>query len=255
MTTKDKQVATQQPTGGAVVPSYIKRGSNRGSETVKTDDLVIPRLEIVQALSKCLKENTPEYIEGAKQGMLYNSVTRQLYGDHVIAVPVFFRKEYLVWMDRKLGGGYNGAFSTPEEAKAHIKALNKQGLEVIDTAQELVLVMNPSAPGGVEEMIMSMARSRLKVDRKWNSIIRMTGDDRFACQYKVQTVEDKNSANQDYWNLAITPAGHPTEAVYTHAEKLYEQVASGAVKFSVSMTDDEEAVGDPAPGAAGAKPF
>ena len=79
---KGKEVAV---TPEASVPAYIKQqeGIARGSEDVGQEDLTIPRLELVQALSPCRDEDDAAYIDGAKEGLLYNNVSRKLYGTSV----------------------------------------------------------------------------------------------------------------------------------------------------------------------------
>ena len=85
--------------GGSLVliqenaPAHIKTEGNRGSENVGTDDLVIPRLEIVQALSPAVKKGDPGYIKGAELGDLTNSVTRKNYGESVLVIPVHYTKQ------------------------------------------------------------------------------------------------------------------------------------------------------------------
>ena len=106
------------------VPDYIKQGQTRGSENVTTEDLVIPRLEIAQALSPCIDKTDSAFIEGCEPGMLFNSVTRELYGESVIFVPVLFKPEYLLWRDRKKGGGFGGSYDTKAEALAEIEDLD-----------------------------------------------------------------------------------------------------------------------------------
>ncbi len=124
------------------IPEFLKKGSQRGAENVTSDDVIIPRVELIQALSPARKKNDPGYIEGADEGMLFNNVTRELYGPELIVVPVFYTKQYLVWKDRKQGGGTNGfrgAFNSKAEAEAAIAELAEDGLEVVDTAQHFVL--------------------------------------------------------------------------------------------------------------------
>ena len=71
------------------IPDFMKQG-NRGAENVGTDDMIIPRIELIQALSPVRKKSDPAYIEGAEEGMLYNNVTRTLYGTEVTVVPVYY---------------------------------------------------------------------------------------------------------------------------------------------------------------------
>ena len=82
-----KEVAVIDSTELAVsndLPDWLQgKGAARGSENVTTDDMLIPRIELVQALSPARKKSDAAYIEGAEEGMLYNNVTRELYGESV----------------------------------------------------------------------------------------------------------------------------------------------------------------------------
>lgn len=223
------------------IPDYIKQGKQRGSEAVEMSDVVIPRIELVQMLSPCLDPKKPEYIEGAAAGMLYNSVTRELYGDYAQVVPVLFKKEWLVWKDRKQGGGFRGAHASPEDAARRIAEEPEKDQEYFtshETAQQLVLVIRDD--GTTEEAVVSMARTKLKVSKQWNSLIRINGNDRFSRVYKLFGVDDKNDKGE-YKNFAVMNAGFPPEAVYQRAEKLYEAIQSGARKMVVDVENDAEA--------------
>jgi hypothetical protein len=232
-TREEGAVATQDD-----VPDYIKRGQARGSENVEMTDLVIPRIELVQALSKCLKENDPSYIEGIKQGEMYNTVTRENYGSAIQVVPVFFRKEYLAWRDQKKGGGFAGAHPTVEACeKAIDEQENPDEWEATETAQQLVLIVKKD--GSIEEAVVSMNKTKLKVSRNWNSLIRINGNDRFSRVYVLHSVDETNSKNQDYKNFGIYAMGYPPVEVYKHAEKLYLAISSGARKMNVDTSDQD----------------
>lgn len=222
------------------VPDFLKNQETaRGSENVGAEDLVIPRLELVQDLSPCRKKQDPNYIEGCEEGMLYNNVTRQLYGTEALVIPVYFKKEFLIWKDRNAGGGFRGAFNTELEAKMALNELDDgDDCEVVDTAQHFCLLIQPEA-GKVEEIVISMSRSKMKVSRKWNSLIRMNGGDSFGRVYRVGTVTEKNDRNQDYYNMVISPAGFPTKELYERAEKLYEAIAAGAVQIDRKVDEPQ----------------
>lgn len=236
-----KAVATQN----ANLPAYIKQNDKaRGSENVEMADVAIPRIEIVQALSPCLKKNDPGYIEKAQQGDLYNSVTRELYGAKVPVIPIFFKKQYLVWKDRKSGGGFGGGYDTPVEARNRVleEPDNEQGLwQIQDTAQQLVMVVK--ADGTTEEAIVSMARTKLKVSKNWNSLIRLNGNDRFSRLYFLFTVDEMNNNGDEYKNFAVANAGFPDELHYKKAEALYTAVASGERKVVMDTSDSGEPEG------------
>lgn len=221
------------------VPDFIKQGQARGSEQVGLEDLVIPRLVVLQELSPTLKSKDPHYNPDAEVGMLMNSVTGELYGEEVYVVPVHYTKQWLVWRDQKAGGGFLGAFNSQEEAQARInQEPNKNGLEAIDTPQHMCLLMNRRT-GELDEIMLSMPRTKAKVSRQWNSMIRLTGQDRFARVYKVTTVEESKN-NNDYYNFAVTSVGFPSKEVYSAAEKLYQRIASGEKKIVMHVDDDAD---------------
>lgn len=222
-------------------PEWLKTGVMRGAENVTTDDMIIPRIELIQALSPARKKSDPAYIEGADEGMLFNNVTRQLYGESVTVVPVYYAKQFLVWKDRKMGGGgsngYRGAFATEALARDTIAQLGEDGLEVSDTAQHFVLVRTGDS---WQEAVISMSKSKMKVSKRWNSLIRMTNTDSFSRAYKLSATTETNARNESYYNFNITPMGFVTKDVYDRAEKLYETIRSGSVRVSAEY--DGEAV-------------
>lgn len=223
-------------------PDFLRDNSgSRGSENVGADDLLIPRLELVQDLSPCRKKNDQAYIQGADGGMLYNNVTRQLYGPEVLIVPVFFKKEFLIWKDRTKGGGFRGAFSSQSDAEHALSVVDDgSDCEIVDTAQHFCLLIQPET-GKAEEIVLSMSKSKMKVSRKLNSLIRMAGGDSFSRVYRLSTVSEKNNKNQDFYNLAVAPAGFPTKALFDAAVRLYDGIASGAV--SIDRKTDTASVG------------
>jgi hypothetical protein len=230
------------------VPDYIKTdGEQRGSENVGQDDIIIPRLEIIQALSPQVKEGDPGYMEDARPGMLINSVTKQLYGKEVMVVPVVYTKQWLVWRKRKdkdgkaITGGFFGAFNSPNEAEDRMEREGGENnsIEVIDTPQHLCLLVNFQS-GSVDEVMISMPRTKAKISRQWNSMIRLAGGDRFARCYRVTSGLEKNSAGQDYYNFVVAQSGFPAKVLYDRAEKLYEQIQAGARTVAMDVADYEE---------------
>lgn len=228
-------VATSQD-----VPDYIRQSQGRGSENVEMQDLVIPRIELVQALSHCLEEGGAEYIEGAKPGMFYNSVTRELYGPQVTVCPVFFKKQYLCWKDRKKGGGFGGAYDAMQEANERIaqETEDQDAWEAVETHQQIVLVVNPETHE-TSEAVLSCARTKQKVSRQWNSLIRVNGFDRFSRIYELFGVDDENNNGDKFKNIGVRYVDFASMPVFKAAEALYNSIASGerAVKIDDTYID------------------
>lgn len=219
-------------------PSYMK-GASRGSEEVKIENLAIPRLSIIQALSPQRKKNDPNYIDGAEEGMIFNTVTCQLYEDGVTVVPCYFRPEWVLWKSMDSGGGFVGAFSSPEEAQRALEHHDDaRDLEIVDTSNQFCLLINDS--GRIDEVVISMSASQQKISRQWNSMIRVAGGDRFERMYKLEAVGVQNSRGQDYFNWKVTQLGYVSEEVYNRAEGLYAAIASGKRDINREVVEVDE---------------
>jgi hypothetical protein len=246
--TNENELATQGQTVLTEMPAYLKnKNSNRGSEEVTAADITIPRLDIVQALSPCLDEKKEaDYIPGAKTGMLFNSITRQLYGKSVKFVPVVVIKQWNIWKDRKQGGGFNGSYETlalAEEAKKAIVANgeNPAFYDILETAVNYGLLINEN--GSIQEISIPMAKSKLKINRQLNSLVRMAGGDRWDRVYDCKVVPDSSKLG-DFFNFNFQWAGFPSEAVSAKAEEIYNLVKEGRAKTSYDheVAHDEDTV-------------
>lgn len=251
---KGKAVTVASNTDVAERPDWMG-DEGRGSEEVTIQDVTIPRLQMVQDLSPQRKKNQAEYIEGCEEGMLFNSVTNQLYTEPVLFVPVYFRMEWLIWKHRDAGGGLQGVYATQAEAVAAAGEHPLAGqttdkgepvIEVQDTAQHFGLLLDPNSPAEdprATEIVVSMSKSQLKPSRQFNSQIRIAGGDRWERYYRFSAVE-VDGAKGTYYNWKVEQLGFVSEAVYAQAEALYESVISGQRDVERDSPTSEEEVDD-----------
>lgn len=236
MTKVKKQELVEQNTQ---VPAFLQghMEDTRGSEEVQSEDIVIPRIELVQSLSKARSKKDPAYIEGANEGDLYNNVTRELYGPAITVCPVYFRKEWLLWRDLDLGGGFGGAYPDQASAQTAVQQMEKpEEWEIVDTNQHFVLVVNED--GTTEEAVISMAKTKAKCSRQWNSLIRINGGPRFSRLYEIRGITEQNKVGQEYYSLGVRNLSFVTPEIFAHAERVYELVKSGAASVDRSTDDD-----------------
>ena len=75
----------------------MESDAHSGLENIQQDDLATPRLKILMQLSPELEE-----LENAKAGMIFNTVTNELYdGSKGIRVlPCAYQRQYVEWADR-----------------------------------------------------------------------------------------------------------------------------------------------------------
>jgi len=225
-------------------PAFLNKiQSVRGSEEVDTDDLVIPRLELAQSLSPCLIKEDPSYIPGIEKGDLFNNVTREIYGTDVVVCPVMFKKEYLLWRDRKNDiGGFYGAYGTLMEAEDVRNTLDRpENVEAVKTHQHLCLLVRDN--GKVEEIAISMAKSKRRPSSFWNSLIRINDGDRFSRLYTVASVADKSDAGP-FQNFKVSNFGFVNEDVFKAGAKLYDIIKLGNVTVNRSLEEASKNEGE-----------
>jgi hypothetical protein len=243
MTTKEIANNTVRPKWMRVVGETMPRGN----EGVKSDDLVIPRLSIIQDLSPQHKKSKAEYIEGAEPKMIFNTATNELYGNKVFVVPVYYVKEWIIWKDINKGGGFKGAYQTREEALSEIRQdPDSANLDIVDTGQHYCLVFHAKTPVATmdqfaDRAVISMSKSQMKISRQFNTLIQSAGGDRWERIYELSVVDDNNAAGQGFYNWRVRQLGYVDEDIFKMAEKMYEQVKTGAARpnrESVSDTGD-----------------
>jgi hypothetical protein len=229
-------MATQTNEIVAEMPEWLQKG-NAGSEGVTAQDMILPRIDVIQALSPQIKKSDPAFIPGAEQGQIFNTVTGQIYGSSVVFVPVMFRKEYTVWKLRKAGGGFCGAHKTMAEAEhAILNMQNPADYEAVESHQHFCLVVSDA---GIEEAVFSMTKSKLKVSRALNTLVQIAGVDRFAKAYRMDAVE-ASSDKGDFWSFKVHPEGYVSQDLYKRGQGLYELIKAGAADVDRS---DETTVG------------
>lgn len=244
---KKEEVKNAQPETGSSIavlqdrPAWMAEDSARGSEEVTSKDIILPRIDVLQALSPQIKKSDPQYIEGAEQGVIFNTVSGELYGNKVAFIPVTFKREFIIWQDRKAGGGFRGAFATEDEAEEERLSLeNPDSHEVVETHVHFVLLVHPD--GRVEEAVLSLARSKRKVSRKLNSLVQMVSGDRFGRMYNL-TATEVDGPKGEYWSFEVSPVGYVTKPLYDRGLACYESINRGERVVDRSVPGDEEPVG------------
>ena len=73
----------------------------------KQEDLVIPRLKVLQPLNPEVQENGPQYVQDARPGMFYNTNSGKLTSGKtgMTIVIVGHQRNYIEWIPRQDGGG------------------------------------------------------------------------------------------------------------------------------------------------------
>jgi hypothetical protein len=228
MTKANTAVATTE--NKVAVPSFIAAqavaGTGAGNENVTSKDMQIPRLALLQDLSPEVSERKPEFIPGAKPGMLLNKMTGQLF-DQLFVINLHYSHGYTVWKKRKLGGGMFGTFATEAEA---VEALEEKKLEldsydIMESPAHFVLILDDEGKP-VMPAIIDFPSTKNRVSRSWNSLIATQGEqyDRFSWVWMLGSKVECNDQGQEYFNYKVDFLGAAPAELYAEAKKVYESV-------------------------------
>ena len=98
----DNLPSTEKRSGGNM---NFEDYAGAGMENVTSDDLLVPRLGILQALSPELNKKKTEYIADTGIGDIADLGTGEIMPNPLVFLPVFFKKVWIEWAPRESGKG------------------------------------------------------------------------------------------------------------------------------------------------------
>ena len=216
----------------------------KGLGAIGQEDLALPFLKILGQLSPEVNKRDGKYVEGAEPGMIYNSVSGELYDGvkGIDVIPAFYKLEYIEWKDRGEGLGAPVAIydsssdilskTTPD---ANYKDRLPNGNYIEKTASHFVIVAGDSP----STALISMKSTQLKISRKWNSMmsgIKMKGANgmftpaSFSHIYKLKTTQMSNDKGT-WFGWEVSKVGPVTDkGLYDQAKGFSDSISKGSVK-------------------------
>lgn len=237
----DKEIAKKSNSSIALPDDLILASAGKGLQNISNDDVTIPRLAIIQSGSPQRKKKDEKYIDGADEGMIFNTVTNELYKDSLEVVPCGYRKTYVEWVPREKGGGLVAVHDLkPEKATTDPKT-RKTYLgenQIVDTAEHFVLVKTSE---GYAPAVLTMTSSNLGVSRKWNTLLKMkkinikgqmVEPPSFLYMFKLATINAENDLGS-WYKYKLDEIGQvSSKDVFSQAESLSDSINTGKVKAS-----------------------
>ncbi len=236
------QVAEKKTAG---LPSNIfEDDAAKGLGSIGQEDLALPFLKILGQLSPEVNKRDGKYVEGAEPGMIYNSVSGDLYDGvkGIDVIPCFYKLEYIEWKDRGEGLGapvaiYDSSSDIMSKTKpdANYKDRLPNGNYIEKTASHFVIVAGDSP----STALISMKSTQLKISRKWNSMmsgIKMKGANgmftpaSFSHIYKLKTTQMSNDKGT-WFGWEVSKVGPVTDkGLYDQAKGFSDSISKGSVK-------------------------
>ena len=252
MTKAQQAVAAKAETSNALVlSSNFEQDAAAGFANMSQEDFALPFLRLLTNTSPEVGE-----VDGAMPGMIYNSVTGQLFDGKkgIIVVPAAYTRQYIEWAPRGSGSGAPIAIHPATSdilSKTHREpGDNKDYLDngnyIENTANHYVMVVDES--GVPSPAMIVMKSTQLKKSRKWNSMmmsVKLQGSNglytppMYSQLYRLTSVSESNDKGK-WFGWEVERVGSVEDAnVYQAAKAFAMSVNSGEVK--VKHQDEAEA--------------
>ncbi len=236
------QVAEKKSAG--LPANMFEDDAAKGLGAIGQEDLALPFLKILGQLSPEVNKRDGKYVEGAEPGMIFNSVSGELYDGvkGIDVIPCYYKLEYIEWKDRGEGLGapiaiYDSSSDIMSKTKpdANYKDRLPNGNYIEKTASHFVIVSGDSP----STALISMKSTQLKISRKWNSMmsgIKMKGANgmftpaSFSHIYKLKTTQMSNDKGT-WFGWEVSKVGPVTDkGLYDQAKAFSENISKGSVK-------------------------
>ena len=236
------QVAEKKTAG--LPANVFEEDAAKGLGNIGQQDLALPFLKILGQLSPEVNKRDGKYVEGAEPGMIYNSVSGDLYdgAKGIDVIPAYYKLEYVEWKDRGEGAGgpvavhdSSSDIMSQTKADANFKDRLPNGNYVEKTASHFVIITGDSPTTA----LISMKSTQLKISRKWNSMmsgIKLKGKNglftpaSFSHIYRLKTTQMSNDKGT-WFGWDVSKAGPITDTgLYQQAKTFSESISKGSVK-------------------------
>ena len=241
------QVAEKKKTDVALT-SMFEQDANTSFSNMDTDDYALPFLRVLGQLSPECNKRDAKYVDGAEPGMIFNTVTKQLYDGEagVNIIPCFYKREYVEWSDR--GEGTSAPVAIHSVASGIINDATRgadykdrlpNGNYLENTASYFVMLPD------MQQALITMKSTQLKVSRSWNSMmnsIKLQGKNglftpaAYSHVYKLSTVQQSNDKGSWFgWNIEkVGPV--QDKHLYEAAKQFASSVSNVKVKHGEGET-------------------
>ena len=229
---------------------------------LETDDLIVPRLALLQALSPQIDEDDESYVEGAKPGLWINTVSNEI-APSVNFVPVYLDHYFAEWRKRKEGGGFVARHELGSEYVADAKRRANGGIQltsedgtcdILNTYEVYALVLDESGENVTGMACISFTITKVKPFRKLLTQLRtIRGAAKlpmFIHRVAMGAVKTKNADGDSFFiptfgpaigstfvDAVLQPNNEAHAAIIAQAQEFVGQIRSGEAKAAEEPRD------------------
>jgi hypothetical protein len=187
MTKKDVAIKEDNAVVEADFLAELTQDAEQYKEALSQDDMAMPFLTLLQAMSPVCTEGDPAYKEGSRPGMAYDTTDGSMFDikkEPLIFVAVAYKSSYIEWVPRSSGqGGFVKEHSTALGMQAVVvrnddnediiqptSPVGQPGNQLTFTHTHFILVKDPDT-GTFNPYLLTMQISQLKHSKKFNRMV------------------------------------------------------------------------------------
>lgn len=238
-----------------------------GMETADKDSFAIPFLAVIQKMSPQVDEAEAEYIEDARPGMLFNSVTQELFDgkEGLVFLPCAYQRRYIRWGAKDIGGGFKGEYMPDEvddmlesgevselEGRLYFpddngKIDEKKADQLKDTRNHFGILLDEET-GQAQQVLLSLASTQIKKSKQLMSMLNsvkvkgangMVTPPTWACRIRVNTVGESNDKGS--WHGVKFSHDEQkfvgSQDVYNAGKEFHDLVTAGEAKINYAAAE------------------
>lgn len=241
---EESKEIVKKPAGAIMDPTAVQEGFE---EPIDPDDLIISRATLLQALSPDVVAHGDKF----RPGMVIDSVTKDILPAEFI--PLYKFTNYIRFNPRNSKDPvYDPAYGpgeiiwrTTDPLDPRVQKETKFGDDGSNPIAIKFLNFMSYFPGVDMPIAVSFSRTSYKAGKKLLNLGLRTKKSMFATKYKLSTVIETNSANQQYFVFEVDSLGPVTEEEFALAKKMKDIYALNLVKIQPEQTEEHEQPLDP----------
>ncbi len=242
---------TKKEKSDVALTSMFEEDANTSFSNMDSQDFALPFLRVLGQLSPETNKRDSKYVDGAEPGMIFNTVTKQLYDgeEGVNVIPCYYKRDYVEWSDRGEGTSAPIAIHSVDSGimkeatrDASYKDRLPNGNYLENTASYFVLLESGEAA------LISMKSTQLKVSRTWNTMmntIKLKGKEglfipaAYSHIYNLKTVQQSNDKGT-WFGWAVEKVGPVQDKdTYDAARAFASSISSGMVEAKHGASETE----------------
>lgn len=272
MATKKKTEVTEVKKGNTEIavadstPDFMKDYAGQGTESVDAKDVEIPRLQLLQSLSK-------EVTDGDESpGHFFHSVLEESIGKGLKIIPIFTDIRYILWRPRHEGGGIlaradDGKHWNPPNAEFEVKPYKDSNKKVTwktkPTVQESGLAewgsYDPENEGSqpaatkmynivaylpdhpeLSPCVITLQRGAVRQARKFMGKLKLAGAPSYGQVFMMSSYKE-NTGEGDFFSFSFEKQGFvQDQELFNHLKEMYDNFSSQGI----NIKDVEELQGE-----------